>query len=520
MKINSLKKKSSRISEGFLYTDQYQLTMAQVYFRMGMHEHQVQFDHFFRAYPDYGVHKAGYCINAGLEWLVDWMRNVRFTDTDYLHLKEMTGGAGNPLFHTDFLDWLKEFGNYEMIELQSIPEGRVIHPHESLNVVRGPLAQAQILETALLNMLNYQILIATKASRIREAGCRQLMLEFGVRRGHDRGANAGARAALIGGADFTSNAGISFELGFPPKGTHAHSLVQLFLTLGYTEEEAFQAFADVFPDDCILLVDTIDTLDSGIPNAIRVFEKLKKKGHRPVGIRLDSGDLAYLAIRSAKQLNDAGFKEVKIVLSNELDEMNIWQILKQIREEAGGYGLESDSLIRRLVYGVGTRLITSVGDPALGGVYKLTAVRNNGVWEPSIKISESAEKIPHPGEKNVWRLYDNRGKATADLIGHRDEDPLRMESIELCHPYNPEKKRTLKTDEISTSESLLVPILFQGNIVYDFPSIEAIRFVRDEDIQRLDSGVKRLINHHVYHVSLTHRLMTIKQDLLREIQHA
>jgi len=239
----------SGISEGFLFTDQYQLTMSQVYYRMGLHETHVQFDHFFRDYPDYGIHKAGYCINAGLEWLVEWMRGVRFSDEDYKHLKGMTGAAGNSLFQTDFLDWLKKNGNYEMIGLQSIPEGRVVHPDEPLNLIRGPLAQAQILETALLNRLNYQILIATKASRIREAGCRQLMMEFGARRGQDRGANAGARAALIGGADFTSNAGISFELGFPPKGTHAHSLVQLFLTLGYSEEDAFQAFADVFPDD-------------------------------------------------------------------------------------------------------------------------------------------------------------------------------------------------------------------------------------------------------------------------------
>ena len=505
-------------SHGFLFTDQYQLTMAQVYYRMGYHETRVQFDHFFRDYPDYGVHKAGYCINAGLEWLINWMEDVRFSDNDYNALKEMTGSAGNSLFHADFLDWLKKYGSYEMIELQSIPEGRVVHPHEPINVVRGPLAQAQILETALLNMLNYQILIATKASRIRETGCRQLMLEFGVRRGHDRGANAGTRAALIGGADFTSNAGISFELGFPPKGTHAHSLVQLFLTLGNTEEEAFQAFADVFPDDCILLVDTIDTIESGVPNAIRVFEKLKKKGHRPVGIRLDSGDLAYLAIRSAKQLNDAGFQDVKIVLSNELDEMNIWQILKQIREEAGGYGLDPDSLIKRLVYGVGTRLITSVGDPALGGVYKLTAVQNSGIWEPAIKISESTEKIPHPGEKKVWRLYDSRGKATADMVSHESEDPSDMKMIELRHPYDPEKKRVLKIDEISAAESLLIPVLAQGRVLYEFPGIEEIRKFRDDDIRRLDPGVMRLINPHIYHVSLTQRLWTTKQDLLRELQ--
>ncbi|MEJ2628867.1 MAG: nicotinate phosphoribosyltransferase, partial [bacterium] len=380
-----MKVKSQNVSEGFLFTDQYELTMAQVYFRMGMQETEVLFDHYFRSYPDYGQHKAGYCINAGLEWLVDWMQKVRFTQQDYDNLKAHTGSSHKPLFHQDFLDWLKAYGSYDSLSLQAIPEGRVIHPHEPLTVIRGPLGPAQILETALLNQLNYQILIATKASRIRLAGNNQLFIEFGARRGQDRGANAGARAALIGGADYTSNTGISYSLGFPPKGTHAHSMVQLFLSLGYSEEEAFRAYADVFPDDCILLVDTIDTLKSGLPHAIRIFEKLKKKGHQPLGIRLDSGDLAYLAVQAAKMLDKAGFTEVKIVLSNELDELNIWQILQQIKVDGKQNGLDSDQLIKRLIFGVGTRLITSAGHPALNGVYKLTAVKDNGSWKPALK---------------------------------------------------------------------------------------------------------------------------------------
>ena len=237
---------------------------------------------------------------------------------------------------------------------------------------------AQVLETSLLNHLNYQILIATKASRIKDIGRGQVMMEFGVRRAQDRGANAGVRAALIGGADFSSNVGMSAVLGYPPKGTHAHSMVQLFLALGMSELDAFRAYAEVYPDDCLLLVDTINTLESGIPNAIKVFEELHRKGHEPVGIRLDSGDLAYLSIQAAKMLDEAGFELTKIVISNNLDELIIWQILTQILEEAPRYNVDPNQLVKRLIYGVGTRLITSWGEPALGGVYKLVAVCDEG----------------------------------------------------------------------------------------------------------------------------------------------
>ena len=321
-----------QLAEGILFTDMYQLTMAQLYFRMGFHERLVQFDHFFRKYPDYGTHKAGYCINAGLEWLLDWMANARFGDAEIEYLAGQTGSAGEPLFARDFLEWLRANGDFSGIHLCAIPEGRVVHPHVPLTVVQGPLVMAQILESSLLNHLNYQTLIATKAGRIREIGRGQLMLEFGLRRAHERGANAGARAALIGGADFTSNVGASAVLGFPPKGTHAHSMVQFYMALGYSELDAFAAYADVYPDDSLLLVDTIHTLKSGVPNAIRVFEKLRSKGHQPVGIRLDSGDLAYLAIQAAHMLNVAGFEDTAIVLSNNLDELVIWQILTQITE--------------------------------------------------------------------------------------------------------------------------------------------------------------------------------------------
>ncbi|MGD2040284.1 MAG: nicotinate phosphoribosyltransferase, partial [Anaerolineae bacterium] len=350
-----------RTAEGILFTDQYQLTMAQLYYRVGMHEMQVQFDHFFRSYPDYGAHKAGYCIMAGLAWLLDWMEDAHFRDEDIEYLRRQTGRAGRPVFGDDFLQWLRRNGTYRGITLRAIPEGRVVHPNVPLTVVQGPLAMAQILETSLLNHLNYQTLIATKAARIHESGRGRTMLEFGLRRGHERGANAGARAALIGGADFSSNVGLSHVVGLTPKGTHAHSMVQAFMALGMSELDAFRAYAKVYPDDCLLLVDTIDTLESGVPNAIRVFEELKRQGHEPMGIRLDSGDLAFLSIQAAKMMNEAGFPKTSIVLSNDLDELFILQILTQISHEAPRYGVDPDHLIDRLVYGVGTRLITSWG---------------------------------------------------------------------------------------------------------------------------------------------------------------
>jgi len=263
------------------------------------------------------------------------------------------------------------------------------------------------------------------------------------------------------------------------------------------------------------LVDTVDSLESGVPNAIRVFEKLRCQGHRPVGIRLDSGDLAYLAIQAARQLNSAGFHDVSIVLSNELDEMVILQIITQITQEAPGYGLDADELISRLVYGVGTRLITSWGEPALGGVYKLVAVQDGGKWVPAIKVSESAIKTPNPGHKHAWRLYDGRGNATADLLSLEGEDPRQMEAILLHHPSEQNVLRTLKPEDLSQIEPLLVDIVQEGKLVYELPSIEDMRQRRQVDISRLDPGVRRLLNPHIYHVSLTSALWDLKQELIR-----
>ncbi|MBN1995148.1 MAG: nicotinate phosphoribosyltransferase [Anaerolineae bacterium] len=501
-------------AEGILFTDQYQLSMAQLYYRQGLHEKEVQFDHFFRDYPDYGPHRAGYCINAGLEWLLDWLQTARFNNETIAYLRSQTGQTGAPIFDDDFLAWLQNNFSFDHLTIRAIPEGRVVHPHVPLTVVQGPLAVAQILETSLLNHLNYQTLIATKAARIHQSGEGQLLLEFGLRRGHATGANAGARAALIGGANFTSNVGVSYVLGLPPKGTHAHSMVQVFMALGMGELEAFRAYAEVYPDDCLLLVDTIDTLGSGVPHAITVFEELRRRGHRPVGIRLDSGDLAYLSIHAAKMLNEAGFSDTAIVLSNDLDELVIWQILTQINQEAERFGVDPNHLRRRLVYGVGTRLITSHGAPALGGVYKLVAVCDQANWIPAIKISENPAKTPNPGHKHAWRLYDQRGHATADLLSLDDEDPRQMETILLQHGSDHTKHRQPTQTEITKIEPLLVDVWHKGKLVYDLPELEAIRQCRQQDLDRLDAGVKRIMNPHIYHVSLTQRLWKRKQQLI------
>lgn len=513
-----MKASDKATAEGILFTDQYQLTMAQLYYRMGLHERQAQFNHFFRDYPDYGGHQAGYCINAGLEWLVDWMQSVRFRDQDIEYLRSQTGRTGSRVFDDDFLDWLRKNGSFDSLTVRAVPEGRVVHPNVPLTVTEGPLPIAQILESPLLNQLNYQILIATKAARMRDSGCGGLLLEFGMRRAQGTGANPGARAALIGGADFSSNVGVSHVLGYAPKGTHAHSMVQTFMALGEGELGAFRAYADVYPDDCLLLVDTVNTLESGVPNAIKVFEQLRRKGHRPVGIRLDSGDLAYLSIQAWKMLSEAGFPDVSIVLSNQLDEFVMWQIICQIRQEAPHYGVDPDNLIARLVYGVGTRLITSEGDAALDGVYKLVAVMGDTDWIPAIKVSESPAKVPNPGDKQVWRVYEERDggeRAALDLLSLGDEDPDSARKISMQDAVETGKSRTVARDDVTQVEPLLVDVLKQGKRVYDFPSIEAIRARRQADIDRLSPGVKRFINPHAYRVYVTQALWDLKTQLIR-----
>jgi len=514
-----MKRAQRRIAEGILFTDMYQLTMAQMFYRHGIHEKTVQFDHFYRANPDYGKHEAGFCINAGLEWLLDWMKDARFREKDIQYLrKHKARQSGKSLFKEDFLQYLLEYGNFDNITLRAIPEGRVVHPNVPLTTVQGPFAMAQILESPLLNFLNYQTLIATKAARIHVAGKGRPLLEFGMRRAQGLGSLAGTRAALIGGADFSSNTGISYALGNPPSGTHAHCMVQAFMALGHDELDAFRAYADVYPDDCLLLVDTINTLESGLPNAIKVFEELRRKGHEPVGIRLDSGDLAYLAIQSAKMLNKAGFEDAVIVLSNALDELVIWQIVTQIREEASQNDVDPDKLINRLVYGVGTGLITSEGASALDGVYKLVSIEKNGELFPAMKLSGAKEKILNPGNKKIWRIYDVRGKATADLIAMYDEDLRNRDQITLHHLIEHTKKRTLLRNEISELEELHIDILKDGKLVYELPTLEQIRKTRIKDIDSLDPGVKRFVNPHFYHVSLSKKLWDTKEQLVEKLK--
>lgn len=507
-----------KLAEGALFTDLYQLTMAQVYFRLGIHEKTAQFDYFFRSYPDYGLHQAGYCINAGLEWLLDWMRESFFDEPAINYLRSLKHAGGSRIFTDDFLSYINGQSVISGITLNAIPEGRVVHPHIPLAFVQGPLLFAQLIESSLLNHLNYQTLIATKAARIYEAGMRQMMLEFGLRRAQDRAASAGARAAIIGGAAGSSNVGASAVLGFSPSGTHAHSMIQAIVALGGSELDAFQAYADSYPDNCVLLVDTFDTLESGIPNAIKIFEKLKQKGHQPIGIRLDSGDLAFLSIQAARMLDNAGFPDTTIVLSNQMDELVIWQIITQIKEEAARYGVDPDKLIKRLAYGVGTRMITSSVDPALDGVYKLVAIHEKSEWIPAIKISENPEKTLNPGHKNIWRIYDKREKAIADVMSTSDEDLSQGSSLHLYHPTDPSKHRILNISEISKFESLPIEIITDGSITYSPPSLEFIREQRQMDLEKLYPGVKRIMNPHHYHVSLTEDLWRLKSDLMLEYQ--
>jgi nicotinate phosphoribosyltransferase len=501
---------------GILATDQYQLTMAQLYWKEGWSERTAQFDYFFRSYPDYGDHQAGYCIAAGLGWLLEWMEGARFTRDDLEILAAQRTVTGEPRFDPEFITWLEKYGDFTSLEIRAIPEGRVVHPNAPIASVVGPLALAQILETHLLNRLNYPTLIATKASRAKEAARGGAVLEFGLRRGPEQGAHAGGYGALIGGADFTSNTALSTVMGLDPKGTHAHSMVQAYMALGKGELEAFRRFAELFPDECVLLVDTVDVLTSGVPNAITVFRELKEKGYQPGGIRLDSGDLAYLAIQSAVMLNDAGFPEVPIVLSSDLDELVIWQILSQIDSEAPRYGVDPQKLAARLVYGVGTRLITSEGDGALGGVYKLVALADDdGEMVPAIKVSEDVAKVPIPGVKRVFRVYDRRGLATADLVALADEDPASMPQLQLHHPHLG-LQRVLAASEVSEIEELMVTVFSGGRRLDGSPDLEELRRRRDADLKRLDTGVRRLVNPHVYHVSVTRAMHEMQKGLLDE----
>jgi nicotinate phosphoribosyltransferase len=505
-------------TRGPLFTDMYELAMAQVYVTQGISERRAQFDYFFRSTPDYGTHQAGFCVSAGLAPFLDWLRGLRIKTEHVRALAAMRSPVGTPVFGTEFLTWLAAPDRFADVEIRAVAEGRIVHPHEPIVSVTGPLAVCQLLETSLLNHFNYPTLIATKAARVVRSARGGRVLEFGMRRGPSTGVNEGIRAALIGGCASTSNVEAAIALGRQPIGTHAHALVQAYMALGQGEIGAFRAMATTAPDECILLVDTVDTLDSGVPNAITVFNELRAAGHEPVGVRLDSGDLAYLAVQTAQQLNDAGFPDVSIVLSSDLDELNIWQILTQVGDDAERLGLDPDPIRKRLVYGVGTRLITSHGSGALNGVYKLVGIENaEGEWIPAIKISEDPGKVPLPGRKTVWRLYDQRGAAIVDLIGLADEEPFPTESITAHHPNLSGVSQTIRRSDISHIE-LLHDVVYTGTEQGPSASIDELAERCATDIDRLDAGVRRLVNPHRYHVSITDRLDTLRRDLVAQAE--
>lgn len=481
----------SPLDTGVLFTDLYQLTMSQVYFSFGMAGQEACYEHYFRTYPCYGEHRAGYCISAGLERLLDRVGNLRFGDTERSALAGMRSASGAPLFRRDFLDWLGQHADFTGLRIRAVLDGRLVHPNTPITVVEGPLALGQLLETALLSHRNFATLIATKASRVKQAARSGTVLEFGMRRAAGMGANLATEAALIGGADFSSNVGTSHKFGLPAKGTHAHSLVQAFMALGGSELEAFQAFARVYPDDCVLLVDTIDTLESGVPNAIAVFEELRRKGHRPVGIRLDSGDLASLALASARMLDRAGFEDAAIVLSDRLDELAITRMTEQLARHAE----DPDRLMRRLVFGVGTRLVTSQGSPSLDGVYKLAAIRQDSVWRPAFKMTDDLAKSAPPGRKNLWRRHHRDGTAQEDLVTLVDE----------AHGNG----------EPGTYEQLLEEVWGLGGKLGPDESIEAARMRRRQDLARLSPEHLCLISPASYPVSPSQGLIALRDRVFK-----
>ena len=471
-----------------LLTDLYELTMMQGYFEKQSANETVIFDVFFRENPV----KNGYSIMAGLEQVIEYIKNLNFSyeDVDYLR------GLG--IFSEDFLHYLSGFhfsGN-----IYAIPEGSVIFPKEPILKVIAPIMEAQLVETAILNIINHQSLIATKTARVVHAAQGDGVMEFGLRRaqGPDAGLY-GARAAMIGGCVGTSNvlAGKMFDV--PIMGTHAHSWIMSFPD----EYTAFKAYAELYPDACTLLVDTYDTLKSGVPNAIRVFREMKDAGIHPksYGIRLDSGDLAYLSKKARKMLDEAGFPDASICASNDLDEYLLHDL------KAQGAAINS--------WGVGTHLITSKDCPSFGGVYKLSAIKNeNGEFIPKIKISENTEKITNPGNKTIYRVYEKEtGKIKADLICFADETFDESQDLLLFDPLETWKKTKLAGGTYTMRE-MLVPIFKNGECIYTSPSVTEIAEYCKQEKDSLWDETKRLFYPHRVYVDLSQRLYDVKKALL------
>ena len=474
-----------------LLTDLYQLTMLQGYFEEKQANETVIFDMFFRNNP----HSGGYSVCAGLQQVIEYIEGLHFADEDISYLKTLN------LFSDRFLSYLKDFKFTG--DIYAIPEGSVIFPKEPIMKIVAPIMEAQLIETALLNVINHQSLIATKASRVVFAANGDTVLEFGLRRaqGPDAGIY-GARAAMIAGCFATSNvlAGQMFDV--PIRGTHAHSWVMSFSD----ELTAFRKYANLYPNACILLVDTYDTLKSGVPNAIKVFNEMREKGIelKNYGIRLDSGDLSYLSKKARQLLDNAGFKDAIISASNDLDENLISSLKLQ--------GAKISS------WGVGTNMITSKDCPAFGGVYKLSAVYESDkkAFKAKIKLSENAEKNTNPGNKKIYRIYDkDTKKIIADLICLEEETLDTSEELLLFDPLDTWKKTLLPADTYYTKE-LLVPVFKNGNCVYQSPSVMEIREYCKEEMDTLWEESRRLEYPHRTHVDLSQKLWDLKNNLLNE----
>ena len=465
-----------------MLTDFYEITMANGYFESGMAEDTAYFDMFFRRVPDGG----GYAIMAGLEQLIDYLKNLKFTEEDIEYLR------GKGIFCEAFLEYLK---NFEFkCDVWAVPEGTPIFPHEPIVTVRGPVMQAQFIETMVLLCINHQSMIATKANRIVRAAQGRPVMEFGSRRAH--GADAaimGARAAYIGGCAGTACAIADRDYGIVALGTMAHSWVQMYPD----EYSAFKRYAEIYPDNCVLLVDTYNVLKSGVPAAIKVFKEMKPK---KMGIRIDSGDVSYLTKKARKMLDDAGLQDCTIVVSNSLDEYIIRDVILE--------GAQIDS------FGVGERLITAKSEPVFGGVYKLAALEKDGAVTPKIKISENVEKITNPGFKGLYRLYSKEtGKAQGDVLTLSDETIPEQDAYEIFDPNAVWKKTVVRN---YTVRNLHVPIFKEGKCVYESPSIEEIKKYCKEQIETLWDETLRLENPQTYYVDLSPKLFNMKQKLLQE----
>jgi len=467
-----------------LLTDFYELTMANGYFETGMADNTAYFDMFFRKIPDDG----GFAIMAGLEQMIGYLDNLQFDERDIEYLR------GKGIFSEKFLDYLRNF-KFEC-DVWAVPEGTPVFPGEPLVTVRGPVIQAQFIETIILLAINHQSLIATKANRIVRAAQGRGVMEFGTRRAHGgSGAVHGARAAYIGGCIGTACALAERDFKIPALGTMAHSWVQMFPS----EYEAFKAYAKVYPENCILLVDTYNVIKSGIPAAIRVFKEMKPK---KMGIRIDSGDVTYLTKRARAMLDQAGLQECTIVVSNSLDEYIIRDVI--------GQGACIDT------FGVGERLITSKSEPVFGGVYKLAALEKDGVLIPKMKISENIEKITNPGFKTVYRLFDkDTNKAVADVITLDHEKIPEGSDYEIFDP-----QITWKRKKISNfyARNLRVQIFDKGKLIYKLPDIDEIREYCKAQVDTLWEEILRFENPHEFYVDLSKELWTLKQKLIEEYQ--